>query len=185
MRLHSAMTIFADRFRNVERDALTAFEECLMRSMRRSVLVAGWILAAGCGSATDAGDQPEDLAVGTIVGTIDGTNWTTTAAIAINAGGRVTVAGTGTQNLTFGFGVTATTPGTYGVGSTGNASGSLTDGSGTVWEAAVAGGSGTLTITNSVANQIEGTFSFTMVRTIGSGSPTTRTITNGRFNLKY
>jgi Family of unknown function (DUF6252) len=156
-----------------------------MRSMRNTVLLAGWFLAAGCGSATDAGDQPDELAVGTIIGTIDGTDWSTTTAIAINAGGRVAVAGTGTQNLTFGFGITATTPGTYGVGSNGNASASLADAAGNVWEAAVSGGSGTLTITSAASNQIEGTFSFTLVRTIGSTTVTTRTITNGRFKLKY
>ena len=156
-----------------------------MRTTRIGFLLAGWLLAASCGSATDDGDQPDQLAPGTIAGTIDGTAWITTTAIAIAAGGRVLAAGTGTQNLTFGFGVTATTPGTFGVGSSGNASASLADGTGNVWEAAVSGGGGTLTISSDASNQIEGTFSFTMVRTIGSSPVMTRTITNGRFNLRY
>jgi hypothetical protein len=93
--------------------------------------------------------------------------------------------GTGSQNLTFGFGVTAQAPGTYTTGGSGTASASLADGSNTVWEATAPGGTGTLTITSFASNEVAGTFSFTMTRTLGSSSPATRTITNGRFRVRY
>jgi hypothetical protein len=123
--------------------------------------------------------------VGTIEGTIDGTSWITTTAITLYPSGRLVATGTGSQNLTFGFGVTAQGPGTYATGGAGNASGILADGNNTVWEATATGGSGTLTITSFAGNEVQGTFSFTMTRTIGSSTPTTRSIASGRFRVRY
>jgi len=143
------------------------------------------VLVASCASDGDVSEPAEELEVGTIVGTIDGAEWRTTAALAIYAGGRLVAAGTGSGNLTFGFGVTAQATATYTTGGNGSASGSLADTNNSVWEAAGPGGSGTITITSFTANEVAGTFSFTLVRTLGSSSPATRTIANGRFRVGY
>jgi hypothetical protein len=156
-----------------------------MCSQRRCFLLLAAILAWGCGSNDDATDPSSELPLGSIVGTIDGTSWSTATAFALFANGRLTAAGTGSQNLTFGFGVSAVTPGNYSVGAAGNASGSLADGLGSVWEATVAGGSGTVTITSAAGNEVTGTFAFTLARSSGSASPATRSVTNGRFHLRY
>jgi hypothetical protein len=147
--------------------------------------LAGLLLAASCGSGDGVTDPDDELAVGSIVATIDGVPWSTTVATAIYANNRLVAAGTGSQDLTLGIGVSAVTPGTYATGGNGSVSGSLANQSSTVWEASVAGGSGTLTISQAVANEVSGTFSFTVVRTLGSSLPQSRSITSGRFRLRY
>ena len=142
-------------------------------------------IVIGCGSKDETTGPVDDLAVGTIVARIDGADWITTNAIAIYPSGRLVATGNGSNGLTFGFGVSAQAPGTFTVGGTGNASGTLTDASSTVWEAAVSGGSGSVTISSFSANEVSGTFSFTLVRTQGSSTPSTRVVTNGRFRVRY
>jgi len=142
------------------------------------------ILAVGCGSDGPT-DPVDELEPGSIVGTIDGTDWSTTNAVVIYVNGRLVASGIGTQNLGFGFGVTAQSTGTYATGGNGEASGIISGAGADRWEATAPGGSGTLTITNFASNEVAGTFSFTMVRTGGSGAPETRTITNGRFRVRY
>jgi hypothetical protein len=143
------------------------------------------VLAAGCASRDEATDPGDELAVGTIVSRIDGSDWSTTNAIAIYPGGRLVASGTGSGNLTFGFGVNAQAPGTYMTGGSGNASGSLADSNNSVWEATVPGGSGSITISSFAANEVAGTFSFTLVRSLGTSAPPTRMVTNGRFRVRY
>jgi len=157
-----------------------------MRNCRNGtwLWLAGLVLAASCGSG-DGVTDPDELEVGSIVATIDGTPWSTTVATAIYANGRLVAAGTGSQDLTLGLGVSAVAPGAYAVGGNGSVSGSLANQSSTVWEASVTGGSGTLTITRSEANEVSGTFSFTVVRTLGSSLPQSRSVTSGRFRLRY
>jgi hypothetical protein len=147
--------------------------------------LAGLVVVAGCGSGDDVTDPDQELALGSIVATIDGAPWTTTTATTIYANGRLVAAGAGGQGLTIGLGVTGVAPGTYTTGGVGSVSGSIADANNTVWEASVAGGSGTLTITQSAGNEVSGTFSFTVVRTIGSSLPQSRSVTNGRFRLRY
>lgn len=143
------------------------------------------ILAVGCGSDGGATDPVDELEPGSIVGTIDGTGWSTANAVVIYVNGRLVASGIGSQNLAFGFGVTAASTGTYATGGNGNASGILTGAGTDRWEATAPGGSGTLTITSFSANEVAGTFSFSMVRTGGAGAPETRTITDGRFRVRY
>ena len=67
------------------------------------------VLAAGCASKDEVTDPGGELAVGTIVSRIDGSDWSTTTAIAIYPDGRLVASGVGSGDLTFGFGVTALT----------------------------------------------------------------------------
>ncbi|HUF67410.1 MAG TPA: DUF6252 family protein [Longimicrobiales bacterium] len=143
------------------------------------------ILAAGCGSDGGVADPVDELEPGSIVGTIDGRGWSTANAFVIYANGRLVASGTGSQNLAFGFGVTAQSTGTYATGGNGNASAILSGAGTDRWEAAVPGGSGTLTITSFSSDEVAGTFSFNMVRTGGAGAPDMRTITDGRFRVRY
>jgi hypothetical protein len=147
--------------------------------------MAALILASACESEGDVTDPGDELAVGTIVGRVDGSDWSSSTAFALFANGRLVAAGTGSQNLTLGFGVTAQAPGTYTTDGSASAYGSLADTNNTVWETAGAGGSGTITITRFASNEVSGTFSFTVVRTSGAGAPPTRSITNGRFRVRY
>lgn len=147
----------------------------------RVVAVAALV---GCGSDGTT-DPVDELDPNTIVARIDGVDWITTTAFTINANGRIVTTGNGTGGLTFGLGVTAQAPGTYTTGGTGAASGTLADGSNTVWEATSTGGSGTVTITSFSGNEVSGTFSFTLVRTLGSSSPASRAVANGRFRVRY
>jgi hypothetical protein len=150
----------------------------------RWLCVLALAVAAGCGSGD--GTEPDDeLAPGTIVGTIDGVDWITTTAIAIQPNGRLVATGNGTDNLAFGLGVSAQASGVYTTGGNGSVSGTLVDQNNTVWEAAGQGGSGTITITSFSSNEVSGTFSFNLVRTLGSSSPATRVVTRGRFRVRY
>jgi hypothetical protein len=143
------------------------------------------ILAAGCGSDGGVNDPVDELEPGSIVGTIDGTGWSTANAVVIYVNGRLVASGTGNQNLAFGFGVTAASTGTHAIGGSGNVSAILGGTGADRWEAGVPGGSGTLTITSFSSDEVAGTFSFSMVRTGGAGAPETRTITDGRFRVRY
>jgi hypothetical protein len=153
--------------------------------LAKQVLI-GLLSAAvlGCGSG-DSTDPDDELAPGTIVARIDGVDWITTTAFTIHANGRLVASGNGTDNVALGFGVTAQAPGTYTTGGNGDASGLLSDANNTVWESTGPGGSGTITITSFSANEVTGTFSFNAVRTVGSSSPATRVVTNGRFRVRF
>jgi hypothetical protein len=138
----------------------------------------------GCGSG-DSTDPDDELAPGTIVARIDGVDCITTTAIAINVNGRLVATGSGTDSHTLGFGVTAQAAGTYTTGGNGQASGLLSDSNNTVCESTGPGGSGTITITSFSGNEVAGTFSFNAARTVGSSSPATRVVTNGRFRVRF
>jgi hypothetical protein len=154
-----------------------------MRAIMRATVSVLFVILVGCKSGDSGAEPPEDLVVGTITARIDDFAWRTTAAIGVYSGTRLAVAGSA-DNLTVGFGISTLSPGTYAVGGNFAPSGSMAQGV-TVWEANTAGGSGTLTITSSEGREVAGTFSFTMVRTSGTGTPVQRVLTQGAFNIRY
>jgi len=156
--------------------------------MNRSSMLRMWtaaLLVVSCKSGDGATDPPEDLVVGSIVANIDNVAWRTTTAIAVYSGTRLAVAGSGGAGITVGFGLSTLSPGTYTVGSNFALSATMVDGTNTVWEANSAGGTGTLTVTSSDGRRVAGTFSFTMVRTTGAGTPVQRVLANGQFHIQY
>lgn len=158
----------------------------MRRLLNTSILLA--LMTAGCGSDKDPTD-PNDpgsvtLPQGSMSARIDGQSWAASAAITASWTNNLLVAAGTDGTNTVGFAVYAPAPGTYHLNSSVGMNALLTVAGSTVgWQAVGTRGSGTLTIQSISAAGASGTFSFVVVANDAAGS--TRSITNGSFNLKF
>ncbi len=156
-----------------------------MRS-RKGILGLLLIAAAACAGGDDGGMGPgTNLPQGSLSARIDGTNWAaSTALIAAWNGNIITISGTDGATQTLGFATVATGPGTFAIGGPAGANALLAIGStGASWNAAVSRGSGSITISTLSATGATGTFSFVLAP--NTGSTTSKTVTEGRFDVKF
>jgi hypothetical protein len=155
----------------------------IMRSrLRWAVLLL--FMVAGCNSDNGVTDPDGNLEQGSMSARIDGSSWSATAAISATYNGGILAAAGSDGVRTIGFAVLASGPGTFTIAATQNINALLSQaGSSVGWHAVGTIGSGTLTLNTLTATGASGTFSFVMSATDGSSS--TRTITNGAFNVKF
>ena len=156
-----------------------------MKSLLLSVVLMSAVILVSCKKDDDGGTNPAGN--GTMTLTYDGTNWSADLAVqAVNTNGVINATGSDANahqaavNL---FGVTA--PGTYNVGPNGTSGNSIrwTEGIDPkqTYTASFVLGTGTITVTELSATSIKGTFSGTVYNT----DQTTKTITNGKFDVNF
>lgn len=161
-----------------------------MKSVSKLLLIA--LLAVGL-SACDGNDNsvdpgdfiPNGPQNGTMTATVDGNSWSAIQISAINNNGVVAISGSDASLLAAGFGFVSTGPGTYTIGPTSTANANVIDNLATSWSANGTQGSGTITMTTLTAASASGTFSYTAPLTTGTGTPATRVVTNGVFNINF
>lgn len=149
-----------------------------LRSLRFATTILAFTALAACSKKDDA--TPTPTATEGMSWTLDGNNVTASTAIAQTSGSDVTLAGaTGSTGGVF-LDVPKTV-GTYTLTSTSTASASYvatpTQGSSQFYEATT----GSIVVSTVTATAITGTFTFT--GTLSSGTAT-KTLTNGKFNVK-
>ncbi|RYG16785.1 MAG: hypothetical protein EOO07_12505 [Chitinophagaceae bacterium] len=120
---------------------------------------------------------------GTLTAKVDGTNFNSTLAVqASQASGTLSIGGTGSDGQITIMIPAFTGPATYTVASgAAIATYSLTTAPFTGWSASGIAGSGTVTVTENSGGRVKGTFSFTAV---SSGAASSKTITEGKFNIE-
>lgn len=153
--------------------------------IRRPLFVAATVLLSACGGNDDpAGNN----GAGTFSASIDGAAWSAGSPAAVaTAGGIFTItgasagSGTGMSMTLYHIGA----PGTYPLGVGPAVPGGLASVSGgtSAWSTPLSGAAGTVTISAVSATRITGTFSYTAPLVSGTGTPATRTVTAGSFNL--
>ncbi|RZL16126.1 MAG: hypothetical protein EOO62_02175 [Hymenobacter sp.] len=149
-----------------------------LRSFRLAATVLAFTSLAACSKKDDA--TPTPTATEGMSWTIDGSNVTATTAVAQSSGTDVTLAGS-TGSTGGVFLDMPKTAGTYTLSSTSAASASYvvtpSQGSSQFYDAT----SGSIVVSTVTATAISGTFTFTGKL---SGSTATKTLTNGKFNVK-
>lgn len=150
-----------------------------MFAFLRCIVIVGAILTGfgGCTSSSDSNTGGSSMSA-----TIGSDNWTATTVQATNSNGVVAIAGINTttttqiQLRTVGL----SQPGTAQIGQ-GMPHTALLFESNTTYTASAVLGSGTITFTKLTSQEAEGTFSFTAV----SDKQTSRTVTNGKFSVRF
>jgi hypothetical protein len=147
------------------------------------------LVLAGCGDDDDptgpnGGNEPDPTAA-SMTAVLDGETWTAvTASAFVSTTGNVTI---GSSNLGGEFGIGLGFPddgvGTYTIGPGAITNANVISLDGGSWVASTDRGSGTIVVTERGDDRIVGTFSFTAPLASGSGSPDTRTVTDGAFDL--
>lgn len=157
-----------------------------MRNPLRLVLTA-WIFVgvAACGDDTPTGPENVLPTNGTMTATVDGDSWTAVQIAAVNNSGVVAISGSNTALLAVGFAFIGDTIGTYPIGPSSSTSANVIDNLSTTWSANGFQGSGTVTVSSLSATGASGTFSYSAPLTSGSGTPATRVVTNGTFNVTF
>jgi len=150
-----------------------------LRSFRLAATVLAFTSLAACSKKEDA--TPTPTATEGMSWTVDNNNVTTKTATAQVSGSEVTL--TGATGSTGGiFLDVPKTVGTYTLSSTSAASASYivtpAQGSSQFYEAT----SGSIVVSTITATAITGTFTFTGALSGGTG---TKTLTNGKFNIKF
>ena len=150
-----------------------------LRSFRLAATVLAFTSLAACSKKEDA--TPTPTATEGMSWTVDNNNVTTKTATAQVSGSEVTL--TGATGSTGGiFLDVPKTVGTYTLSSTSTASASYVvtpaQGSSQFYEAT----SGSIVVSTITATAITGTFTFTGALSGGTG---TKTLTNGKFNIKF
>jgi len=150
-----------------------------LRSFRLAATVLAFTSLAACSKKEDA--TPTPTATEGMSWTVDNNNVTTKTATAQVSGSEVTL--TGATGSTGGiFLDVPKTVGTYTLSSTSTASASYivtpAQGSSQFYEAT----SGSIVVSTITATAITGTFTFTGALSGGTG---TKTLTNGKFNIKF
>jgi hypothetical protein len=154
-----------------------------MRSSAKYVFLVLLVVAAGCSSDNGVTEPDQDPEQGSVTARIDGSSWRATAVSANYNGAILAIAGSDGAR-TLGFGVSTSGPGTFTIAATQTMNALLSQaGSNVGWHALGTIGSGTLTLSTLTATGASGTFSFVLAASDGSSS--TRTITNGAFNVKF
>lgn len=155
------------------------------------VLILVLTLAAGCGGDDDNPTSPGGGNGGGTGGvkmsaTVDGTAWQAFTATAINNSGVIAIGSSNASGeIGIGFGFQDAGPGTYTIGPGQIATANVISLDGTGWVANDARGSGSIVVTTLTADRIAGTFEFTAMRTVGTGNPATRVVTDGSFDLEF
>jgi hypothetical protein len=129
---------------------------------------------------------------GSMSARIDGAHWAATVDPTIRlSGGIVSVAGSNLAT-TLAFAIFTSGPGTFPIPATGLGAGTnallnMTTAGGVPgsWKADVNGGTGTIVINSYTSAGMSGTFSFVMQPVPGSGVSGTKTVTDGKFDLKF
>lgn len=153
-----------------------------LRSFRLAATVLAFTSLAACSKKDDA--SPTPTATEGMSWTVDNTNVTAATAVAQVSGSDVTlIGGTGSTGATTGiFLDVPKTVGTYTLSSTSAASVSYVvtpaQGSSQFYDAT----SGSIVVSTVSATAITGTFTFTGTLSGGTG---TKTLTNGKFNVKF
>jgi Family of unknown function (DUF6252) len=130
-------------------------------------------------------DSPTEAVVGAggkLAAKVDGQAWTASAVVANYVGNVLGVSGND-DNINISVTATITGPGTYDL-TAGSAAGLITEG-GEAWYAIGQGGSGSVTITSLDSRGAKGTFSFIAGKLPGVQSPSTRTVTQGSFDVAF
>ena len=158
----------------------------MRRSSQRfltAVLVIGLTACSGDDDPTGPGDIiPTN---GTMSATIDGNTWTAIQIAGVNNGGVVAISGSDATLLAVGFAFVGQAAGTYTIGPASAANASVIDNLTTTWTANSFQGSGTITVSTLTATGASGTFSYTAPLTSTTGTPATRVVTNGTFNVTF
>lgn len=150
------------------------------RSSLQSILTAlllGTLVA--CGGDSPAGP---DLGTGPLSAKVDGAAWTAAAAFATNSGGFVAVGASNLAGEGIGFALQGSTTGTYTIGPSIPTNANLTIGS-NVWTAGPGTGSGSVVIATLNSTHVAGTFTFEVVS--ATGTPATRSVTEGSFDISF
>jgi len=129
-------------------------------------------------------DDPTGPGLGSagLTAKVDGATWTAAAAFAISSGGFVSVGASNVSGEAIGFALQGSTTGTYPISVSVPTTASLTIGS-DVWSAGPSTGSGAVVITALDATHVAGSFTFSVVSM--TGSPATRSITEGAFDIDF
>jgi Family of unknown function (DUF6252) len=151
------------------------------RSLRVATTVMALTTLAACSKKNDATPTPTPTNAEGMSWTVDGNNATaTTAAAQATTGNIVTLFGA-TGNTGGVILDVPKTAGTYSITSTSDASGSYLVTPGTGASQSYDATTGTIVVSSVTATNISGTFTFTGA---GSSGSTTKTLTNGKFNVK-
>ena len=142
-----------------------------------ATILLGTLVACG-------GDDPAGPGLGTgpLSAKVDGAVWTAATAFATNTGGFIAVGAANLAGEGLGFALQGSTTGTYSIGAALPTTANLTIGT-NVWTAGPGTGSGAVVITTLNATHVVGTFTFEMVS--GTGTPATRSITEGSFDIAF
>lgn len=149
-----------------------------------SLITVLMVALTACGGDDPLGPGDTIPLNGTMTATVDGTPWTAIQIAAINNGGVVAISGSNVALLAVGFGFVGDTTGTYTIGPLAASNGSVIDNL-TTWSASISQGSGTITVSTLSAASASGTFSFSAPLVSGTGTPATRVVTNGSFNVTF
>ena len=155
------------------------------------LLAVSLLAVTACGGSKN-NMSPSGNLNGTFTATIDGKSFTAAIAIlALRTGNTVSANATDATNNTLGFAVIATAPGTYTIPGSGAQSGNNasliagTVGSPAGWVADVFKGSGTIKIDTLTTTGMSGTFSFVLIPSGANSTPGNKTVTNGKFDVKF
>jgi len=122
---------------------------------------------------------------GTMTATVDGNAWSAVQIATVkHNNGTVVVSGSDAAALALAFAFVGQTPGTYSIGPTLPANGNVHN-LATTWTASSQQGIGTIVVSTLSASSTSGTFSFTAPLASGNGTPATRVVTNGTFNVSF
>jgi hypothetical protein len=166
--------------------------------MRRIALgLVTLVLFAGCGksSTSPSGDTVHSCGTGTATGSvtasINGTSFTATCLeVATFANSIVSLGATNVvQNnlssfIDLTFAVHTNAVGTFAIGGSSNNTAALSIGGSQLWSIdLVSGGSGSVTFTTLSASEIAGTFTLNLNASVNATG--TKSVTNGKFDVKF
>ncbi len=154
-----------------------------------AVAAAFAVLACGSDSSNSTEPPPGGGALnGSMSAKVNGESWTATMSVQAGyANGILAFAGVDGNNATLAIALAPAGPGSYAIsGASGtNASYTLTGGQGLVWQAVSVVGSGSVEIDTLTATRATGTFHFELPAVASSGATGTKSITEGKFDVKF
>jgi hypothetical protein len=144
------------------------------------------LLLSACGSDGDGLTEP-DLSPenGTMTATVDGMSWSAIQIAIVRGGNIITIGAANIDLIAIGIAWQDQGVGTYTIGGTPLATANLSEGGSNSWQANGVLGSGSVTITSVSATRVTGTFVFTAEASAGSGTPASRVVTNGAFDIAF
>jgi len=152
----------------------------------RALALFATLLLSACGGDGDGLTEP-DLSPenGTMTATVDGTSWSAIQISIVRGGNIITIGGGSVDLIAMGIAWQDQGVGTYTVGGTPLATANLSEGGSNSWQANGVQGSGSVTVTSISATRVTGTFVFTAEASQGSGTPASRVVTNGAFDIAF
>lgn len=156
----------------------------MIKQVRRLAgAVALTLVVAGCGGDS-GGPSGSD---GTMSATIDGQPWNASLAVSATYSSNVLGIG-GTDGNSRQINITipnVTTTGTINLGLGSQAVAVVVTSPTEAWASSLVGGSGSVVITELTSTGAKGTFTFTGIRATGTGGTTSKTVTNGQFDVTF